>query len=184
MNQMKLPYIIASLTLAVILGSCSRNETTNTTTPGKGGNASGIPEAVVATTAPERAVGVVDARAKAKPGEAITVRGKVGGKINPISDSAAILVLADEKAITSCDDIPGDECENPWDYCCEDSSKIAASTATIQVRDADGKIVRSTLRGLGGLKELSHLVIAGTVDSNSTPEALILNAEKIHVEKP
>ena len=104
--------------------------------------------------------------------------------MNPISDAAAILVLADEKAITSCDDIPGDSCETPWDYCCEDSSKIAASTATIQVRDDNGKVIRSTLRDLGGLKELSHLVIGGTVDSSSTAEALIVNADKIHIEKP
>ena len=181
---MKLPYIIASVILAVALGSCSKNESSNTTTPSNGGNDSGILESVVAKTAPEGAVGVVDARAKAKPGEAITIRGKVGGKTNPISDAAAILVLADEKAITSCDDIPGDECETPWDYCCEESSKIAASTTTIQVSDGDGKIVRSTLRGLSGLKELSHLVIAGTVDPSSTSEALIVNAERIHVEKP
>jgi len=181
---MKVPYIIASIILAVALSSCSKNETTTTTTPGEGGNDSGIAETVITKTAPEGAVSVVDARAQAKPGDAITVRGKVGGKINSISDAAAILVLADEKAITSCDDIHGDECPTPWDYCCEESSKIAASTATIQLRDGDGKIVRSTLRGLSGLKELSHLVIAGTVDSTSTPEALIVNADKIHVEKP
>ena len=104
--------------------------------------------------------------------------------MQPISDSAAILVLADETAIASCDQIPGDDCKTPWDYCCELPSKIAASTATIQVKGEDGKLLRSTLRGVGELKELSHLVISGTVDSTSTADALIVNATSIHVEKP
>ena len=104
--------------------------------------------------------------------------------MEPISDSMALLVLADETAIKSCDDIEGDECETPWDYCCEDSDKIAASTATIQVRGEDGKLVRSTLRGLGGLKELSRLVVTGTVDPASSADNLIVNATKTHVAKP
>jgi hypothetical protein len=141
-------------------------------------------DAILSATAPEGALSVVDARAAAKPGEPIVLRGKVGGKMQPISASAAILVLADEKAITSCDHMPDDPCKTPWDYCCEVPSKIAASTATIQVKGDDGKLLRSTLRGAGDLKELSYLVISGTVDAASTADALIVNAEAIHVEKP
>lgn len=127
---------------------------------------------------------MVEARAAAKPGAPIVLRGKVGGKPKPISESVAILVLADEKAIASCDQNPEDQCEAPWDYCCEEASKIAASTATIQIKGEDGKLLPSTLRGFGELKELSHLVISGTVDDASTADALIVNADKIHVEKP
>ena len=141
-------------------------------------------ESLVTTTAPEGALGVVDARAAAKPGEPIVLRGKVGGKMQPISNSAAILVLADLTAITSCDDMPDDPCKTPWDYCCEIPSKIAASTATIQVKGDDDKLVRSSLRGVGDLKELSHLVVSGTVDDASTADALLVNAESIHVKKP
>lgn len=144
----------------------------------------GIPESLITPLAPQGALSVVEARAAAKPGEPIVLRGKVGGKATPISDAVAILVLADEKAISSCDLDPSDECETPWDYCCEESAKIAASTATIQVKGEDGKLIRATLRGVGALKELSHLVISGTVDAASTPEALIVNASSIHVEKP
>lgn len=170
-------WALSLITLAAV--SCSKNEPTEEANQAE---ANGIAEAVLAQAAPDGALSVVQARAQAKVGEAITLRGKVGGKMTPIAEAAAILVLADEKAITSCDEKAEDTCPTPWDYCCDESSTIAASTATIQVRDADGKVLRSSLRGLGGLKELSRLVIAGTVDAASTPEALIVNADQIHVE--
>jgi len=148
------------------------------------GEGAGLPESLLVAAAPADAVSVVEARAKGKPGDAIILRGKVGGRMKPLSDAAAIFVLADEKAITSCDDNPDDECETPWDYCCEDPDTIKASIVTIQVRGADGKVVRAPIRGLGGLEELSHLVISGTVDETSTDDFMIVNATQIHVEKP
>lgn len=181
MKTKSVPLFFACVAIAVISISCESNERSADTQSTTGPE---IPSTVVASVAPEGALSVVEARAAAKPGAPIVLRGKVGGKMQPISDSAAILVLADEKAIASCDEDPDDLCETPWDYCCEETSTIAASTATIQVKDGDGKLLRSTLRGLGDLKELSHLVISGTVDETSTADALIVNADKIHVEKP
>lgn len=175
---MKHILILPATALALALCQCNQPES------GESETATGTIPDILTATAPAGAIGVASARTQAQPGEPITLRGKVGGKMTPLSETAAILVLADEETITSCDDIPGDSCETPWDYCCEDSDKITASTATIQVRDADGKVLRSTLRGLGGLKELSHLVVSGTVDAASTEAALIVNADTIHVEKP
>ena len=176
--------IFACGAIAAFTISCggSKEETTSSGT--EPASSSGIPASMIAATPPDGAVGVVEARAAAKPGDPIVLRGKVGGKMSPISDTAAILVLADKNAISSCDLNPDDQCETPWDYCCEEASKIAASTATIQVKGDDGKLLRTTLRGVGDLKELSHLVVSGTVDAASTPEALIVNANQIHVEKP
>ena len=176
-----IPLIFACAAIAMLHTACGNREKPDTAKPEA---TSGVFDAFVSATAPDGALGVVEARAAAKPGETIVLRGKVGGKMKPISDVAAILVLADEKAIASCDQNPADLCETPWDYCCEEASKIAASTATIQVKGGDGELLRSTLRGIGDLKELSFLVVSGTVDAASTPEALIVNADKIHVEKP
>jgi hypothetical protein len=183
MKLKNLAPIIAGTAIAVFSISCGGKDKADTAGSGSPPG-TGIPASIVVATAPEGALSVVEARAAAKPGEAIVLRGKVGGKMKPISDTAAILVLADEKAIKSCDMDPDDQCETPWDFCCEEPSTIAASTATIQIKGADGKLLRATLRGLGELKELSHLVVSGTVDATSTPEALIVNADKIHVEKP
>jgi hypothetical protein len=181
MKTKTIPSIIACAAIAALGISCSSKDKPDASGSGAGATP-GIPESVVAATAPVGAVSVVEARAAAKLGEAIVLRGKVGGKMTPISETAAILVLADEKAIKPCD--PEEGCTTPWDYCCVEASTVAASTATIQVRGDDGKLLRSTLRGIGNLKELSHLVVSGTVDATSTPEALIVNADKIHVEIP
>ena len=189
MKTKTLPSILACVAIAVFTTSCGSKDKGESNTSGNGTNTgptagAGIPGTIAAAVAPEGALSVVAARAAAKPGKPIVLRGKVGGKVKPISDTAAILVLADETAIKSCDLNPDDECTTPWDYCCEEPSTIAASTATIQVKGEDGKLLRSTLRGFGDLKELSFLVVSGTVDPTSTPEALIVNPDKIHVEKP
>ena len=175
--------ILACAATMALNSACGKKDAPDTSDSG-GGSAASIPDSVIVATAPGGALEVVPARAAAKPGEAIVIRGKVGGNMKPISESNAILVLADLQAIKSCDEIPGDECETPWDFCCEETSTIAASTATIQVLGDDGKVLRSSLRGAGDIKELSFLVVAGTVDTNSTPDRLIVNADKIHVEKP
>lgn len=189
MKTKTLTSILACVAIAAFTASCGSKDKQESDASGGGTNngpdtGSGIPASVAAAVAPEGALGVVAARAAAKPGETIVLRGKVGGKVKPISDTAAILVLADETAIKSCDLNPDDECTTPWDYCCEEPSTIAASTATIQVKGEDGKLLPSSLRGFGDLKELSFLVVSGTVDPASTTEALIVNADKIHVEKP
>ena len=173
--------MLALAAVTLFVSSCENQETTaieDKETP----SSTGL-ESVMVSEAPTGPLGVVEARAQAKPGEAITLRGKVGGKMTPISDGVAILVLADEKAIASCDENPDDLCETPWDYCCEDQAKITASIATVQVRGSDGKVVRASLRGKDGLKELSRLVVSGTVDEASNDDVLIVNATQIHVEK-
>jgi hypothetical protein len=140
-----------------------------------------LPSSLLTKDAPNGAVSVAKAREKAKPGETIVIRGKIGGRAVALSPKMAIAVLADEKAITPCNAIPGDACATPWDYCCETGEKLKGSVATIQVKDDKGKIVRAPLRGLGDLKELSTLVVAGTVDAASDKDVLIINATAIHV---
>lgn len=143
-----------------------------------------LPATLLADKAPKGAVSVAKARETAQAGEAIVLRGKIGGRAVALTPKTAIAVLADETALKPCNAIPGDACVTPWDYCCESPEKLKASTATIQVRGSDGKIVRTTLRGLGHLKELSTVVISGTVDAASNKDILIVNATSVYVEKP
>ncbi len=180
---MKIHTLLATALIAA-LAACNKAEPEKPAVKADPTSTGGLPATLLADKAPDGALNVVAARAAAKPGAPIVLRGKVGGKMKPFSDAVAVMVLADLEAITSCDKDPDDTCETPWDFCCEEAATIAASTATIQTKDADGKVLRSTFRGLGGIKELSELVIAGTVDDASTPEALIVNATSIHVEKP
>jgi hypothetical protein len=144
---------------------------------------SALPTGLLAEKALKGAVSVTKARETAKAGESVTVRGNIGGRAVALSPKLAIAVLADEKAITPCNAIPGDSCKVPWDYCCETPEKLKAATATIQVKDAKGKLVKAPLRGLGELKELSTVIVSGTVDAASDKDVLIINATAIHVEK-
>ena len=77
--------------------------------------------------------------------------------------------------------IPEDECPTPWDVCCDDPDVITASIATIQVVDDEGRPLKSGLRGVGGMKELSSLVVKGVVAKGSNEKNFLVNATGIHV---
>jgi len=131
--------------------------------------------------APEGAMTITEARKNPTPGTKVIVSGKVMGNDNPIIQSRALLTLGDPTRLDSCDLKPGDECPTPWDVCCSDPDVVSASIATIQVLDGHGKPVKSGLRGLGGLQELSNLVIVGEVAKGSNANNFLVNATGIHV---
>ncbi len=141
-----------------------------------------LPEikAVLLDAAPEsEAVSVIEARKEVTPGAEITVVGRVGGAMEPFSESFATLVLADD-TLETCDKIPGDSCPTPWDACCALPETIKASRLSVQISDADGKPMTQTLKGAGGLKELDSIIVTGTVAEGSTAENLIVNATGIY----
>jgi hypothetical protein len=119
-------------------------------------------------------------RTTAKPGDTITVKGLVMGREKPFVEGRAAFVLGDRTLLTPCNDKPGDNCTTPWDTCC-DKEAIPQATATIQLVDADGRVLKQGLKGVHGLTELSAVTLTGTVDKASTPEALIINASQLHV---
>jgi hypothetical protein len=140
-------------------------------------------EALLLDEPPAGAVPVTAARADAKPGEAVVVSGFVGGRVEPFVDGRAAFVLADAEKLTACGG-PEDTCETPWDCCCDPPELIAASVASFQVVGDDGAVLREGIRGLGGIKELSNVVVAGTVAEGSGPGALVVNATGIYVGPP
>lgn len=129
-------------------------------------------------TRPEGAISVAQARQSARPGQTIVVAGQIGAAMEPFSQNYATLVLGDE-SILYCDEMEDDHCPTPWDACCEDPDKVKSSRASVQLV-LDGMPLPGTLKGLGGLSELDHIVVAGTVAPSSTPENLIINASGIY----
>jgi hypothetical protein len=69
----------------------------------------------------------------------------------------------------------------PWDYCCETKEDITANSATIQIVDAKGQVLRTDLKGRRGIKELSELVVTGKV-AVAEAKALVINVSSIVVE--
>lgn len=168
------------LALALALVSC--NEAPEATTPETSTTENPTMEKVILAKAPENAQSITEVRKDPTPGKKITLSGKVMGRMEPFVEGRAILVLGDPDKITSCDLHPGDGCTTPWDVCCDDDDVIKASVATIQVVDADGKLIKQGLKGFHDIKELSKLVVTGTIAEGSNADALIVNATGIYIK--
>ena len=140
-----------------------------------------LPANLIASAQPTgEAQDVVTARKTAKDGEPITLRGTVAGSADPLADNRAMLTLLDS-SIKTCNELPDDSCKTPWDACCEPANVLAASTASVQVTGADGKPLKTTLEGVGGIKPLSKLVVAGTARKPADGETLQVDATQIFV---
>jgi hypothetical protein len=124
------------------------------------------------------------ARTDAKPGDAIVIHGLVMGREKVFVDGRASFLLGDREKLTPCNEKGGDECETPWDNCCDSKEAKREGIASIQIVDAEGRVLTGGLKGVNGLKELSAVTVNGTVDQSSTPENLVVNAKIIHVTKP
>jgi len=131
---------------------------------------------------PTSSISVSTARQNPTPGQEVTITGKIMGTMNPIVESAAVIVIGDPTKMTSCDLIHDDSCSTPWDVCCDDNEEVKANIATIQLVDKNGKRIKQTLRGLNNLKELSKVVVKGTIDESSSKENLIINASALYIE--
>jgi len=122
-------------------------------------------------------------RQSAKPGDTITLTGKILGREKPFVDDRAAFILGDASVLKPCNEIPGDACTTPWDVCCESAEDKLANTATIQLVDQKGRVLKQGLKGVQGLKELSEVTLVGTVAPSSSSEALVVNATAIHIAR-
>ena len=120
----------------------------------------------------------------AKPGDEIVIHGLIMGREKVFVDGRASFLLGDREKLTPCNAVPGDECDTPWDACCDSKEAKRGNIASIQITDSEGRVLTGGLKGVKGLKELSNVTVSGTVDQNSTPENLVVNAKAIHVMVP
>ena len=105
-------------------------------------------------------------------GSAVTVTGRVGGRMEPVSAEAGMFVIMDT-AVPSCADLHGDQCPTPWDYCCEPPESMRSAMATV---DASAAGI-----DFASLSPLATVVIRGTVDESATAEAFVVRADAIEV---
>lgn len=110
-------------------------------------------------------------------GATVTVRGDVQ-EFAPVSGKA-VLSLYDH-ALLSCDEIEGDQCPTPWDFCCIPPEEIAKACALVEFRE-DGRLVSADLGGFHGINHLSDVVVTGTLQLDGAGNAKIL-ADGLHVE--
>ena len=172
--------LAALLVLAAIVSGCD-NDTTSTRTP-SAAPTDALPAGLVLAEAPGGARDVVAVRKEAKAGDAVVLRGRVGGSLSPIVDGRASFQLIDASLKACGEGTAMDECKTPWDYCCDEPSEIASHSASVQVVGADGKPLHASLAGVGGLKPLSEVTVKGKVARAADSGALVVNATGIHVK--
>ena len=167
-----------TIALSFLFASCSEKKETT-----ENNKESGPLEELLLTSAPEKAIDIADLRKSALAGDTVTFTGNIIGSDPVFMDGRAIMIMGDPKKITSCNLIPGDECETPWDVCCDDPDVIKASIVTVQVVDDAGKPLKTGLKGLGGMKELSALTVTGEVAEGSNKDNMLVNATGIFVQR-
>lgn len=126
---------------------------------------------------------IAKARATAKPGDEITLTGKIMGNSKPFVEGRSVFILGDPEVLTPCNENPDDACETPWDNCCDSKEDKKRGTATIQVVGADGRVLKDAVEGVGGLEKLAAVTVTGKVAEGSSPDLLIVNATAIRAGK-
>jgi hypothetical protein len=127
---------------------------------------------VLLTTEPQGAENVVAARKSAQDGDELVVVGRIGGGANPWIEGRAVFSIVDE-SLEACNEIPGDECQTPWDYCCV-TDQLPASTALVKVVDENGDLVQIDARRLLNVKELATVVVLGKAKRDEAGNLTVL----------
>lgn len=176
--------IITAISLfagALFLVSCSDNNKASSDIPKTTPHVASEALSKVFAPVKDPAVSILKARSTAKPGETLSITGVVMGNVKPFVEGRAVFILGDPEKLTTCDRRPGDDCKTPWDACCDAAEDIKAATVTVQVVDADGKVLKEPIENVNGLKPLSTVAVTGVVDDSSNENLLILNARSIQV---
>lgn len=130
------------------------------------------------TEAPADSRPIGEIKPTAAEGDAVILRARIGGRKEPITPGAAVFIVIDP-SVPSCDQIPGDNCPTPWDYCCEPRESLSANSATIQLVDAQGTPIQTDLIA-AGFKPLDEVIIIGTVAARPSEQVLTIRATGIH----
>lgn len=165
---------------AIALASCQSKDDDSATTEPK--EASPELMAVIDAKVDAEPSDIHVIRKTAKPGDTITVTGWVMGNMNPFVEGRAAFILGDPKVVTACNVRPDDHCSTPWDVCCDDPADIKRATASIQIVDADGRVLKEGIEGVEGIEKLSKLLVTGTVAEGSSEDSLVINASAIDLQ--
>lgn len=130
---------------------------------------------------PSTVPGLLEALEAGGEGETLLFTGRVGGNLDPMAADYAAFVVADE-VLVFCDEMGDDDhCPTPWDACCEDPDKIAASRAFVQFVDDNGLPLAVDLKEAVGLAENDAVIVRGKLSPDSTPGNRIIIADGLAI---
>lgn len=169
------------LIAASLLASCKKEEV-STTTPSTTPPSAALSK-VLETSPAGEATPIHLIRTTAKPGDQITVSGKIMGNADPFVEGRSAFILGDPEVLTPCNKNPDDACKTPWDNCCDSKEDKKRGIVTIQVMGADGRVLKESVEGIGGLNKLADVTVSGVVAEGSSVDLLMINAQAIRAGK-
>jgi hypothetical protein len=176
--RLRLIVLLSLLIAAAVLIGCGTNVSTYTPSPPP---AAALDARYVLAEEPADAQPVIAVRNDAKDGDEVTITGRIGGDKDPwIQGRAAFLIV--DLSLPACTDRPGDTCETPWDYCCEEIGRLNDSKATIKIVDEAGNTVPTDARQLLGVKELQTVTIRGQAKRDDAGNLTVL-AKSVYVKR-
>jgi len=186
---MNLPHAIPSarliaaalLALLPLAAGCDRsgNATQDEDAATTEAAAASLPEGLFLAAAPQGVESIAALKQTAEEGDEVVTRAVVGGRIEPIVEGRASATIVDAGLENTCL-VEDDHCPTPWDYCCQPPQTVTGHLATLQVVDADGRILAADLSQR--IEPLSTLVVRGVVGPRPDPQVLTINANGIYVE--
>lgn len=178
---MKMKSACLALVTTALLASCDKKEATVTAQTTSAPSAALTAVLAAAPTGEPKSIHLI--RTTAKPGDEITVAGKIMGNEKPFVEGRSAFILGDPEVLTPCNEDPDDKCTTPWDNCCDSPEDKKRGTATIQIVDADGRVLKESIEGIGGLANLAAVTVTGKVAPGSSADLLIINAQAIRSGK-
>ena len=171
MSKWSFSFVVGGLFTASIIG-CSGE---NADSP----KAQATPDATyVASSEPQGALAVGDARMEVKDEQEVVLVGRIGGSAEPFVDGIAAFTIVDSK-VPHCS--PEEGCPTPWDYCCE-QNQVKDNIAMVKIVDAQGKTVSQDARALLGVKELNLVVVRGKAQRDAEGNFALL-ANQVYVKE-
>jgi hypothetical protein len=120
---------------------------------------------------PAGAEAVMKVRENVKHDDEVVMVGRIGGGVNPWIAGRAAFSMVDP-SLKACSDVAGDNCETPWDYCCEPD--LSRAMALVKVVDGEGKTVGVDARRLLNVKELSTVIVKGRAERDDAGNLTVL----------
>ena len=124
------------------------------------------------------ALSVIEVRTYNSTDKELVVEGFIGGR-KDLSRKTVMFILG--ILLETCDEKINDSCPTPWDVCCEDRNKVANSTMSVQLLDANGSLLAGTLQGVAGLEAGAKVKVKGSLDEKTSTRAFIINAKNIQL---
>ncbi|XAL99664.1 hypothetical protein OT109_19055 [Phycisphaeraceae bacterium D3-23] len=167
------------LTLSLVLAAgCGKTDAGKTGPGSDTGDTASLPDGLFLASAPEGAQTIASLKENASEGDEVVVHVVVGGRMDPLVAGRASAAIIDAGLDNPCTG-EDDHCQTPWDYCCTPPEDITANLATLQVVDAEGRVLAADLSDM--FQPMAVLTVRGVVGARPDPQVLTINATGIYI---